>query len=64
MLVRKVRGEDKIGKIILLAAEIAVVRKLGIPVEKYVKVRLIQIAKERRWKWFFNKEKHEQIQNT
>ena len=56
MLVRKVRGEDKVGKIILLAAEIAVVRKLGIPVEKYVKARLVQIAKKRRWTWYFNKE--------
>ena len=53
MLVRKVRGEDKVGKIILLAAEIAVVRKLGIPVEKYVKARLVQIAKKRRWTWYF-----------
>jgi hypothetical protein len=57
MLVRKVRGEDKVGKVILLAAEVAVVRKMGIPVEKYIKARLVQIAKQRRWKWFFNKEK-------
>ena len=55
MLVRKVRGEDKIGKIILLAAEIAAVRKMGIPVEKYVSARLVQIAKKRRWKWFFKR---------
>jgi hypothetical protein len=58
MLVRKVRGEDKVGKVILLAAEVAVVRKMGIPVEKYIKARLVQIAKQRRWKWFFNKEKN------
>jgi hypothetical protein len=58
MIVRKVRGQNKVGKIIMLAAEIAVVRKLGIPVEKYIKVRLIQIAKERRWTWYFNKEKN------
>ena len=58
MLVRKIRGEDKIGKVILLAAEVAVVRKMGIPVEKYIKARLVQIAKQRRWKWFFNKEKN------
>jgi hypothetical protein len=55
MLVRKVRGEDKVGKIILLAAEVAVVRKMGIPIEKYITARLVQIAKERRWKWYFNK---------
>jgi hypothetical protein len=57
MLVRKVRGEDKVGKVILLASEVAVARKMGIPVEKYVKARLVQIAKQRRWKWYFNKEK-------
>ncbi len=56
MLVRKVRGQNMIGKVILLAAEVAVVRKMGIPVEKYIKARLVQIAKQRRWKWFFNKE--------
>jgi hypothetical protein len=57
MLVRKVRGQNMIGKVILLAAEVAVARKMGIPVEKYIKARLVQIAKQRRWKWFFNKEK-------
>jgi hypothetical protein len=59
MLVRKIRGEDKIGKIILLAAEVAVVRKMGIPVEKYIEARLVQIAKKRGWKWYFKqKEKN------
>ena len=57
MIVRKVRGQNKIGKIIMLAAEVAVVRKLGIPLEEYINARLVQIAKERRWKWFLNKEK-------
>jgi hypothetical protein len=57
MLVRKVRGQDKIGKIILTPAEVAVVRKLGIALEVYVKERLLQIAKQRRWKWFLNKGK-------
>jgi hypothetical protein len=55
MLVRKVRGEDKVGKITLLAAEVAVARKMGISVEKYAAARLVQIAKKRRWKWYFNK---------
>jgi hypothetical protein len=58
MLVRKVRGEDKVGKITLLASEVAMIRKIGIPIEKYVAARLVQIAKERRWKWYFNKEKN------
>ena len=56
MYVRKVRGQDKVGKITLTKTEADMVRKLGIPLEKYVKTQLILIAKQRRWKWFFNKE--------
>jgi hypothetical protein len=57
MLVRKVRNQNKIGKIILSATEAELVRKMGLKIEEYVKQRLIEIAKQRRWKWFFNKEK-------
>ena len=58
MIVRKVRGQNKVSKITLLPYEIALVRKLGIPVEDYVREALLFIAKERKWKWFFkNKEK-------
>jgi hypothetical protein len=57
MFVRKVRGQDKVGKIILTAAQVAVVQKMGIPLEEYVKQTLLIIAKKRRWKWYFNKEK-------
>ena len=53
MLVRKVRGQNKIGKVLMLQSEIAIVRKLGIPVELYIKEHLERIAKERRWKWYF-----------
>ena len=56
MIVRKVRGQNKIHKIILSKTEADVVRRRGISLEEYVKVRLVQIAKKRRWKWFFNKE--------
>jgi len=57
MLVRKVRGEDRVGKITLSKSEMDSVKRMGVSLEAYVKQRLIQIAKERRWKWFFNKEK-------
>jgi hypothetical protein len=57
MIVRKVRGQNKIDKIILSKTEADAVRRRGISLEEYVKVRLVQIAKKRRWKWFFNKEK-------
>ena len=53
MIVRKVRGQNKVSKITLLPYEIALVRKLGIPVEDYVREALLFIAKERKWKWFF-----------
>jgi hypothetical protein len=35
------------------ATEVALARKLGIPLEIYAKEALIFIAKKRRWKWFF-----------
>ena len=57
MIVRKVRGENKVGKIILMRDEVEIARKMGISVEKYAAARLVQIAKKRGWKWFFNKEK-------
>ena len=57
MYVRKVRGQNKVGKITLTATEVAVAKKMGVSVEKYVKNRLVQIAKERRWKWFFKEYK-------
>ena len=55
MLVRKVRNQNKIGKITLTATEVALARKLGIPLESFAKEMLMFIAKQRRWKWFFNK---------
>jgi hypothetical protein len=56
MYVRKVRGQNKVGKIILSKTEADAVRRMGVSLEDYVKQRLAQIAKERRWKWYFNKE--------
>jgi hypothetical protein len=56
MYVRKVRGQNKVGKIILTAAQAALVRKMGVSLEDYVKQSLLIIAKKRRWKWFLNKE--------
>ena len=56
MFVRKIRVQNKIGKVILSSAEAAVVRRMGVSLEAYIKVQLVHIAKKRRWKWFFNKE--------
>ena len=57
MIVRKVRRQDKVGKIILSRTEVELVKRMGVSLEAFVKQRLIQIAKKRRWKWYFNKEK-------
>ena len=57
MYVRKVRNENRVGKITLTPTEVALAKKMGISLEKYVKNRLVQIAKERRWKWFFDRSK-------
>ena len=58
MIVRKVRGQNKVGKIILLRTEVDMIRKMGLSVADYVRHALLRIAKERRWKWYFDKEKN------
>lgn len=55
MFVRKVRGQNKVGKIILSKSEVEIVRKLDIPLDKWVKEMLLLIAKKRRWKWYLEK---------
>jgi hypothetical protein len=57
MYVRKVRNEDRVGKITLTPTEVALAKKIGISVEKYAKNCLVLIAKKRRWKWFFKENK-------
>jgi len=56
MYVRKVRNQNKVSKITLTATEVALVKKMDISLEKYVKQMLRIVAKQRRWKWYFNKE--------
>ncbi len=58
MLVRKIRNKNTIGKITLTATEVALARKLGIPLENYAKEQLMFIAKKRRWKWFFKEQQN------
>lgn len=57
MMVRKVRGENRVGKIILSYSEVLLAEKLGMTVEKYAVKQLELIAKKRRWKWFFDRSK-------
>jgi hypothetical protein len=55
MYVRKVRGQNKVGKIILSKTEADLIRSRGVSLEAYVKEMLKHIAKKRKWTWFFNK---------
>ena len=57
MYVRKVRGQNKVGKITLTATQVALVKKSGISIEDYVKQSLLIIAKKRRWHWYLNRGK-------
>lgn len=57
MFVRKIRGQEKISNVVMSVSEVEMVKRLGIPLEQYVKKMLLKIAKERRWKWYLNKEK-------
>ena len=57
MYVRKIRGQNKVGRIILSKTEVEVVQKQGVKLEEYVKQMLRIIAKQRRWKWYLNKER-------
>jgi hypothetical protein len=52
MLVRKLRNQNKVGKIILTRTEAEIVKKKGITIEVYIMQMLLLIAKKRRWKWF------------
>ena len=52
MLVRKVRGKERVGKINVSKSEVDMVRKMGIPLEFYVAQQLVFIAKKRGWKWY------------
>lgn len=56
MIVKKIKNENRVGKIILSRFECDFAKKIGIPIEKYVKNELVKIAKKRRWKWYFEKE--------
>jgi hypothetical protein len=56
VLVKKVRGQNKLRYVILTSDEIALAEKLGLPIKNYIKQKLIFIAIKRKWKWFLNKE--------
>ena len=57
MYVRKVRNKNAIHPVKLTSAQVRIVKELAIPLEVYVKEYLKIIAKKRRWKWWFEREK-------
>lgn len=57
MIIKKVRGKNEIHPIILTSSEVAVIKKMGVSIERYVKRRIEMVAKQRKWKWYFEKEK-------
>ena len=56
MKVRKVRGEDRISKVVVSQADVLNAKALGIEIKTYIKRHLEMIAKKRRWAWYFARE--------
>jgi hypothetical protein len=53
MIIRKVRGQNKIHPIKVSSVQALLAKKMGVSLEEYVKAYLEMVAKQRRWKWFF-----------
>lgn len=56
MKVRKMRGEDRISKVVVSQADVLNAKALGIEIKTYIKRHLEMIAKKRRWTWYFARE--------
>jgi hypothetical protein len=55
MKVRKVRGEDRISKVVVSQADVLHAKALGVEIKTYIKRYLEMIAKKRRWAWYLAK---------
>lgn len=55
MKARKVRGEDRISKVVVSKADVLHAKALGVEIKTYVKRYLEMIAKKRRWTWYLTK---------
>lgn len=58
MIIKKVRGKNEIHPIRLNSSEVAVIKNMGIPITDYIKRRVEMIAKQRKWKWYFEEEQN------
>ena len=57
MQVRKIRGKNAISPVRLTSVQVMLAKKAGLSIEEYVKAYLDMIAKQRRWKWWFERKK-------
>ena len=53
MIIRKVRGQNKIHPVKISSVQVMLAKKMGVSIQDYVKAYLEMVAKQRRWKWFF-----------
>jgi hypothetical protein len=56
MIVQKVRGKNELKPIKMTKVEYDLALKMGLTIEAFVKAYVDMVAKERRWKWWFEKQ--------
>ena len=61
MIVTKIKGQNKIDKILVSRSDVEISKVMKLPLEKWVKQQLVLIAKKRKWKWYLDKEKNATI---
>ena len=55
MYIRKVRGKNAIHPVRMTSIQAMLAKKAGVSLEQYVKAYIEMVAKQRRWKWWFEK---------
>jgi hypothetical protein len=53
--IKKIRGKDEIAPIKVSHSEYMYIKNLGYEIEDYIRMLVEQIARARRWKWWFDK---------
>ena len=57
MIVRKVRGQNKLHPIRMSSIEAKLAKQAGLTLEQYAQAYVLMIAKQRRWKWYLETHK-------
>ena len=55
MIIRKRRGKEEIMPVKIFRAQYELAKKMGVPIEEYVKAYVLLVAKERKWKWYLER---------